>query len=103
MKEKGPRMARNRIVGAVAAAALVGGGGGAGVVAISNGGGSQSASSTTTTAALGGGTTTNVANAQLTIGEIAKQDSKSVVEIDATQSGSSGLGDSGSEAEGTGF
>jgi putative serine protease PepD len=97
-------MARNTIVGVVAAAALVGGGVGAGVVAISNGGGSQSVASTTTVS--GGNSTTNVSNGALTIAEIAKQDSKSVVEVDATESAGSstfGGGSSAAQAEGTGF
>ena len=98
-------MARNTIVGVVAAAALVGGGVGAGVVAISNGGGSQSATSTTTTVAANS-STTNVSNGVLTIAEIAKQSSPSVVEVDATESAGSstfGGGSSAASAEGTGF
>jgi putative serine protease PepD len=97
-------MAGNTIVGVVAAAALVGGGVGAGVVALSHDGGAQTASSTTTTVVTGG-STTNVSNGELTIGEVAQQDSKSVVEIDATQTGSSnfGSGSNSASAEGTGF
>jgi putative serine protease PepD len=97
-------MARKSIAGAVAAAALVGGGVGAGVVAISNGSGSQSAASTTTVAAAP--STTNISNGSLTIADIAKQDSPSVVEIDATESAGSstfGGGSSATQAEGTGF
>jgi putative serine protease PepD len=96
-------MARNTIVGVVAAAALVGGGVGAGVVALSHNGGTQTASSTTTDATT---STTNISNGELTIGEIAKQSTKSVVEVDATESAGSstyGGGSSTSEAEGTGF
>ncbi|HEY6960793.1 MAG TPA: trypsin-like peptidase domain-containing protein, partial [Gaiellaceae bacterium] len=95
-------MPRNRIAAMIAAAALAGAGAGAGAVALA-GGGSHSAGGTTTVVAAGGA---NVANAALTVGQIAKADTKSVVEIDATTSGSGsfpfGGGGSGS-AEGTGF
>ncbi len=105
MEEKGPRMARNTIAGVVAVAALVGGGVGASAVALSHGSsGSQTAAPATTTVVEG--STTNVANGALTIGEIAKAATKSVVEIDSTQSSGSstfGGGSSTETAEGTGF
>jgi putative serine protease PepD len=102
-------MARNKFVAAVAAAALAGGGAGAGVVALSHGSSSGSPSAaatvtTTTTVSQTGAST--VANGELTVGEVAKQDSKSVVEIDSTtSSGSSffGGGNSQATAEGSGF
>jgi putative serine protease PepD len=90
----------------------VGGGAGAGIVALASGGGDHAAapSPTTTSAAAStttsGGTSTSVANGTLSVGEIAKRDSASVVEIDVTTSsqGSSFPGSGGSSsAEGTGF
>ncbi|HEX3805973.1 MAG TPA: trypsin-like peptidase domain-containing protein [Gaiellaceae bacterium] len=102
-------MARNKIVAAVAVAALAGGGAGAGVVALthgSGGNGSQSGTSAAATTTVVEGGASTVANGQLTIGQIAKQDSKSVVEIDSTtSSGSSffGGGSSTATAEGSGF
>jgi putative serine protease PepD len=95
-------MPRNRIVAAIAAAALVGGGAGAGVVALTHdGGGTPSAAPTTTVVQSA---TTNVANSALSVGQIAKQWSKSVVEIDATVQAQSGaFGSSTASAEGTGF
>ena len=101
-------MARNRIVAAVAVAAPAGGGAGAGVVALthSNSNGSPAAGSApaTTTVVEGGAST--VANGELTIGQIAKADSPSVVEIDSTTSSGSSLfggGSSTATAEGSGF
>jgi putative serine protease PepD len=111
MEEKGPNMARNRIAAAIAAAALVGGGAGAGIVALAAGGGDHTAASspaTTGTAVsttASGGTSTNVANGTLSVGEIAKRDTASVVEIDVTtgSQGSSFPNGGSSSAEGTGF
>jgi putative serine protease PepD len=95
-------MARNRIAAALAAAALVGGGAGA-AVAVGVGGGSTRAATVTTTVVT---ERTNVANGDLTVGEIAKEASPGVVEVDAASSGQSSFpfGGSGqSSAEGTGF
>ena len=96
-------MPRNRIASAVAAAALVGGGAGAGIVALVHGGGTQNAAPPAPTIAPA--PTSSVANTGgYTIGQIARQYSPSVVEIDATESQVSPFGGSGSaSAEGTGF
>ena len=105
-------MARNKLAAAVVAAALAGGGVGAGVVvALSHGGGSgspaaASSTATDTTTVVQQSNSSTVANGQLTIAQIAKQDSPSVVEIDSTtSSGSSFFGGGSSEAtaEGSGF
>ncbi|HVW90571.1 MAG TPA: trypsin-like peptidase domain-containing protein, partial [Gaiellaceae bacterium] len=97
-------MPRNRIAATVAAAALVGGGAGAGIVAlVHQSGGSPAA---TPAATIAPAPTSSVANtSSYTIGQIARQYSKSVVEIDATQQSQvSPFGGSGSaSAEGTGF
>ena len=101
------RMARKSYVAAVAVAALVGGAAGAGVVALTdNGGGSNAATAASQTTTVVEGSTTNVVNGELTIAQIAKLDSNSVVEIDSTlSSGSSSYGGTSgtSEAEGTGW
>jgi putative serine protease PepD len=96
-------MARNRkLAAALGAAALVGGGAGAGAVALAQG----PSAHTTTTVAAAAPAAQNVASAQLTVGQVAKQSLKSVVEVDAasgsTQSPFPGGGGSQS-AEGTGF
>jgi putative serine protease PepD len=98
-------MPRNRIAAVIAAAALAGGGAGAGIVSLADGHGS--AASDTPAVAT---TAANVANASLTVGQVAKVATKSVVEIDSTSSGSSssspfpyGGGNGGSTSEGTGF
>ena len=95
-------MPSNRIVAMVAAAAVVGGGAGAAITTLSDGGGSAK-TTTITTAAAGA----NVANTDLSVGQVAKNATKSVVEIDATSSGgdqSFPFGNGGSKsAEGTGF
>ena len=95
-------MPSNRIVAMVAAAAVVGGGAGAAITTLSDGGGSAK-TTTITTAAAGA----NVANTDLSVGQVAKNATKSVVEIDATSSGgdqSFPFGNGGSRsAEGTGF
>jgi putative serine protease PepD len=97
-------MPRNRIAATVAAAALVGGGAGAGIGAlVHQSGGSPAA---TPAATIAPAPTSSVANtSSYTIGQIARQYSKSVVEIDATQQSQvSPFGGSGSaSAEGTGF
>ena len=94
-------MPSNRIVAMVAAAAVIGGGAGAAITTLSDGGGS--AMTTTVTTAAGA----NVANTDLTVGQIAKDATKSVVEVDATTSGGSQSfpfgRNGGSSAEGTGF
>jgi len=96
-------MPRNRIAAAIAAAALAGGGAGA-AIAVGLDHGSTQASGATTTVVT---ERTNVANGDLTVGEIAKQWTKSVVEVDATSGGQSSPfpfgGGSQSAAEGTGF
>jgi putative serine protease PepD len=94
-------MPRNRIAAVVAAAALVGGGAGAAVTTTLHDG-SPSAAATTTVVQSG----SNVAQSGLTVGEVAKLATKSVVEIDATTTGSSSPfpgGNGSSSAEGTGF
>ena len=95
-------MPSNRIVAMVAAAAVIGGGAGAGIATLSDGGGSSETATVTTTA-----TGANVANADLSVGQVAKAATKSVVEVDATSSSgnqSFPFGNSGSQsAEGTGF
>jgi putative serine protease PepD len=92
-------MPRNRIAAVVAAAALVGGGAGAAVTTVFDDG-SPSAAPTTVVSP-----TSNVANAGLSVGEVAKLATKSVVEVDATTSASSSPfpGGGGRSAEGTGF
>ena len=95
-------MPSNRIVAMVAAAAVVGGGAGAAIATLADSG-SSAKTTTVTTVAAGA----NVANTDLSVGQVAKSATKSVVEIDATTSGggqSFPFGNSGSSsAEGTGF
>ena len=95
-------MPSNRIVAMVAAAAVIGGGAGAGIATLSDGGGSAETATVTTTA-----TGANVANADLSVGQVAKAATKSVVEVDATSSSgnqSFPFGNGGNQAaEGTGF
>jgi len=95
-------MPSTRIVATVAAAAVIGGGAGAAITALSDGGGSAKTATVTTVAA---GAT--VANTDLSVGQVAKSATKSVVEVDATTSGGSQsfpFGNNGSQsAEGTGF
>jgi putative serine protease PepD len=94
-------MPRNRIVAMIAAAAVVGGGAGAAITTLADDGGSAK-TATVTTAAPG----TNVANGDLTVGQVAKAATKSVVEVDATSAGGGSFpfGDGGRQsAEGTGF
>ncbi len=94
-------MPSNRIVAMVAAAAVIGGGAGAAITTLSDGGSAKT--TVVTTAATGA----NVANADLSVGQIAKDATKSVVEIDATSSGGDQSfpfgNDGGRAAEGTGF
>jgi putative serine protease PepD len=107
MEEKGTNMARNRIAAAVAAAALVGGGAGAGVVALTTGGDNTATPEVTNTAAStsSGGSTTSVANGTLSVGQVAKRATGSVVEIDATTASQNSFpsGNGSQSAEGTGF
>jgi len=95
-------MPSNRIVATVAAAAVIGGGAGAAIATLADGG-SSAKTTTITTAAVGA----NVANTDLSVGQVAKDATKSVVEVDATSSGggqSFPFGNNGSQsAEGTGF
>jgi putative serine protease PepD len=101
---KGMDMPRNRLAAVAAAAALAGGGVGAGAVALTHDS-TRTAVGTTTTVVTSG--SANVANNTLSVGQIAKTTTKSVVEIDATSGGSSSLpfdqGSQSSSAEGTGF
>jgi len=96
-------MARNssRVAAAVSVAALAGGGVGAGAVALAH-------HSSPERAATSAPTVSNVAaGTTLTVGQIAKQSSPGVVEVDSTtttsQSPFPGSGSSRSAAEGTGF
>jgi putative serine protease PepD len=97
-------MNANKLAVAVAAAALAGAGAGAGAVALSHG--SSHASTTATSAAVG--KSSNVAaSSSLSVGQIAKDDSPGVVEVDATSTGTQSPfpnGGSGAQsAEGSGF
>jgi putative serine protease PepD len=87
----------------VAAAAVVGGGAGAAITTLADGSSAVKTTTLTTAAAAG----SNVANTDLSVGQVAKSATKSVVEVDATTSGggqSFPFGNNGSEsAEGTGF
>jgi putative serine protease PepD len=103
--EKGTKMPRKRIAAAVSAAALAGAGAGAGVVALAHDGGSPTSAPVTTTIVQTSGAST-VANGALSVGEIARSASPSVVEIDSTEQAQSSFpyGSSGStSAEGSGF
>jgi len=98
-------MARNRsrIAAAVTAAALAGAGAGAGVVALMQDGAKSAAPPAATTAPP---SVSNTATSTLTVGEIAKSATRSVVEIDATQAASQSpfpQDQGGGSAEGTGF
>ena len=96
-------MPSNRIVAMVAAAAVIGGGAGAAITTLADDGGSSSAATVTTPAV----TAATVASTDLTVGQVAKEATSSVVEIDAMSSGGGStfpFGGSGSQlAEGTGF
>src|SRR5947209_426932 len=96
-------MARNRarIAAAVTVAALAGAGAGGGAVALTHHGAKAAAPVVAQPANV-----SNAATAALSVGQIAKASTASVVEIDATQgSGNSPFpqGNSGGTAEGTGF
>jgi putative serine protease PepD len=96
---------KNTLATAVAVAALAGVGAGAGAVALSGGGSHHAAAA----AAAPVGQIANVASqSALSVGEIAKQDSPSVVEVDSTLSGGQstfpdGRGGGTESATGSGF
>jgi putative serine protease PepD len=96
-------MPRNRIAAAVAAAAVLGGGAGAAITAVARDDSPSNQAATTTIVAQG----SNVASSALSVGQVAKLATKSVVEIDAATSSDSSpfpYGSQGSSsAEGTGF
>ena len=95
-------MPNNRIVAVIAAAAVVGGGAGAAIATLADGSSSSSSTVTVTTASGGA----NVASSDLTVGEVAKAATKSVVEVDATTATSDSPfpnGNGSQTAEGTGF
>jgi putative serine protease PepD len=92
---------RNRIGAAVAAAALAGGGAGAAVVALTT-----HASPRVVTTAAPASNVSNVASASLSVAQLAKQWTPSVVEVDSTETAADSPfpgASSGSSAEGTGF
>ena len=95
-------MPSNRIVAMVAAAAVIGGGAGAAITTLADDGGTAKTATVTTA-----DTSSNVANTDLSVGEVAKAATKSVVEVDATTSSGDQTfpyGNNGSQsAEGTGF
>jgi putative serine protease PepD len=95
-------MPSNRIVAVIAAAAVVGGGAGAAIATLADGSGSSSSTVTVTTDSGGA----NVASSDLTVGEVAKAATKSVVEVDATTAAADSPfpnGNGSQSAEGTGF
>jgi putative serine protease PepD len=94
---------RNRVIAGLCAATLAGGGAGATAVALTQG---SSGTPTATTAAPTAAATKTASSTTLSVAEIAKRDTKSVVEVDSTLNdtqapfpGSS----SESSAEGTGW
>jgi len=92
---------RNKLVAVVAATAVAAGGAGAGAVALTRG----SSPDTVTVTQSAASSVANVAT-QLTVGEIAKKYTKSVVEIVATESGATSpypYGSRSQQAEGSGF
>jgi putative serine protease PepD len=95
-----PRI-QNRLAVAVSVAALAGGGAGAGAVALTHG------SSPATPTATASPSVANVASGSLTVGQIAKTATPSVVEIDATETASQSPFPGGQQgsgtAQGTGF
>jgi putative serine protease PepD len=104
MEEKGQNMARNRIAAVIAAAAVVGGGAGAGVVALATNGDDTAAPAATSTSSSGAAST-SIANTTLSVGQVAKKATGSVVEIDATTASQNSFpsGNGSQSAEGTGF
>ena len=95
---------------AVAAAALAGGGAGAAAVALSHGNSHTASTSAPVAASSASNSPSNVAaTSTLTVGQIAKQSTKSVVEVDATSTSAQqspfpyGGGGGTQSATGTGF
>jgi putative serine protease PepD len=91
----------NRLAAAVAVAALAGGGAGAGAVALTHG-----SSHKADRVAVASPSVANVASSTLSVGQIAKDATKAVVEIDATEAASDSPfpgGSQSSSALGTGF
>jgi putative serine protease PepD len=95
---------RNRIAAAISVAAVAGGGVGAGAVALTH---ESSAHRNPAVAAPAAGVSNVAAGTTLTVGQIARQTSPGVVEIDSATTGSASAGPfgggQGSAAEGTGF
>ena len=93
---------RNRTAVALCVAALAGGGAGAGAVALTHGG-SHSPAAVAAPAA----SSSNIASTALSVGQIAKQATPGVVEVDATSAQTTpypyGGPNGSSSAEGTGF
>jgi len=94
----------SRVAASFCVVALAGGGAGAAAFALTH----DSSSHTVTVSAPASGTSNVAAGTTLTVGQIAKQSSPGVVEIDATTNGGGsspypGGGGSSSSAEGTGF
>ena len=95
-------MPSNRIVAMVAAAAVIGGGAGAAIATLADDGGPSSTPTVATPAATG----STVSNSDLTVGQVAKAATSSVVEVDATTSAGDSpfpYGNRSASAEGTGF
>ena len=98
-------MPRNKFIAALAATALIAGGIAAGVVGLTRGGSTH----TVTVLERTGSQVANVTANQLSVGEIAQRDTKSVVEVIATDAASTSTspypyGQQGSsQAEGTGW
>jgi putative serine protease PepD len=94
---------RNRMIAGLCAATLAGGGAGATAVALTHG---SSGSPTATTAAATTPATNTASATTLSVAEIAKRDTKSVVEVDATLNNTQSPfpgSSSESSAEGTGW
>src|SRR3954471_20176364 len=93
----------SRVAASFCAVAIAGGGAGAAAVALTH----SSSSQTVTVAAPAAAASNVAAGTTLSVGQIAKQSSPGVVEIDATSTGGTspypGGGSSSSSAEGTGF
>jgi putative serine protease PepD len=95
---------RNRVVAALCAAAVAGGGAGAGAVALSHRSGSSG--SPAAAVATPSGAANTASGSALSVAQIAKQSTKSVVEVDATSTNNQSPypgSSSESAAEGTGF
>jgi putative serine protease PepD len=86
----------------VAAAAVIGGGAGAAITTLADDGSSSDSTATVTTASTGAA----VASSDLTVGQVARAATSSVVEVDATTSAGDSpfpYGNRSASAEGTGF